>query len=807
MSGARRGPPPVDEGVLDTVLSGAGDAPGTAEASVVPEQPALVAGRYEVLALAGRGAMGSVYRARDTELDEVVALKFLRSELVDAPGMLERFRREVRLARRVAHRNVARVHDIGEHGGDKFLTMAFIDGEPLRAVLARSGALSPARTLAYVRPICDGLEAAHAAGVVHRDLKPDNVMVARDGTLVITDFGIARAAVDGGGGAVAATVGGIVGTPAYMAPEQVAGTEEVDRRTDVYALGVMLYEMLAGELPWRGVSPIMVAAARLNQPPPDVRKVKPQLDADVAAVVLRCMARDQAGRFATAAEVAAALEVAVGAASGAAASPSTPMTSGSLSMPSLSGSLTMSTTFGERTVAVLPFRNAGEADDAYLAEGLTEDLIDTLSVTRGLRVRPRSATRKFTGDVDHRAVGAELDVQVVVEGSVRRRGDGLRITARVLSVAEGFQLWAQRFDRPAADALVVSDEVATAVAAALTVTPVAKHREAPTDAVAIDLYLRGRAALRGLDPASTDRALDLLEQAHERAPEEATILAAYARASARALFFRAEPALAARALDLARRAVAAAPEHGEVELALAQVHFALGDFVDAATHAARARRRAPLLPEAHATVGRILIEVGPLDRAVAALERAVALDPELQAARLDLARAAAFRGDFGPSRQLAAEGGPIETSTQASFVARFALWEGNLEGWQPLIPAFSGSDPLSRGALVDAVATALRQRIIPPQFDDRMRAILATTTSVRFRTLLYQVAAELNGYCGNIGPALDAVASSIQSGLIDLMWLDHCPALASIRSAPRFGVLRAALAEHTAPIRAALDRC
>ncbi|HUS67619.1 MAG TPA: protein kinase [Kofleriaceae bacterium] len=804
----RREKPPEDASELDTVLSGTGDGPGAgvaaAESSVAPEAPALVAGRYQVLALAGRGAMGSVYRARDTELDEVVALKFLRAELVDAPGMLERFRREVRLARRVAHRNVARVFDIGEHGGDKFLTMAFIEGEPLGAVLARTGALSPARALAYARPICEGLEAAHASGVVHRDLKPDNVMVARDGTLVITDFGIARAAAEGGAAAVA-TMGGVVGTPAYMAPEQVAAAE-VDSRADLYALGVMLFEMLTGSLPWRGTSPIMVAAARLGTDPPDVRSVSPEIDAGVAEVVKRCMAREPGGRYASAAEVASALEVAVGV-MGTSLSASLPASTPTPSpAPGRTTQASLATALGEKTIAVLPFRNTGAADDAYLAEGLTEDLIDTLSMTRGLRVRPRSATRSFTGEVDHREVGAQLDVQVIVDGSVRRRGDGLRVTARVLSVAEGFQLWAQRFDRPAADALVVSDEVAAAVAEALIVRPAVQHRDAVTDPEAVDLYLRGRAALRGLDPDSTDRALVLLEQAHARAPDDVTILAACARASARVLFHRSDAALAARALDLARRASAVAPDSGEVELALAQVHFALGNFVDAATHVVRARRQAPLLPEAHAQLGRLLIEVGPLDRAMVTLERAIALDPELQAARVDRARGAAFRGDFEPARRLAAEHGTPAISTQASLVARFALWDGDLASWEPYIPPITGADLLSRGALITAVLGVLRERTIPPQFDERLQAILATTASPRFRTLLHQVAAELNAYCGNTVRALEAVAAAIQAGLIDLMWLDHCPALSALRSTARFAELRAALDERTAPIRAALER-
>ena len=187
----------------------------------------LLGDRYELLGLIGVGGMGSIYRARDRELDEVVALKMLRTDLVSSPAILERFRREVKLARRVTHRNVARVFDIGEHDGDKFLTMELVDGESLGALVAREGALPFARVVEIVSGICAGLTCAHAAGVVHRDLKPDNVLLASDGRVVLTDFGIARAFTDGGAGS---TMGLLVGTPAYMAPEQVEGQREIDAR-------------------------------------------------------------------------------------------------------------------------------------------------------------------------------------------------------------------------------------------------------------------------------------------------------------------------------------------------------------------------------------------------------------------------------------------------------------------------------------------------------------------------------------------------------------------------------------------------
>jgi tetratricopeptide (TPR) repeat protein len=259
------------------------------------------AGRYEVQRLLGSGGMGAVYLARDRELDEEVALKVLRPELC-TDDRLELFRREVRLARRVTHPNVARVHDIGEADGVWYLTMEHVPGASLSSVLAE-GRMSPQRAIALGVELCRALGAAHARGVVHRDLKPDNVLVGDDGRVVVTDFGIARA-VDPGSRTL--THGLPVGTPAYMAPEQVEALPDIDVRADLYALGVVLFEALTGRLPFVGPA-LEQAALRLAHAPPDPRSLRPELDARLSAVVLRLLERDRGRRFATAAEVEAAL--------------------------------------------------------------------------------------------------------------------------------------------------------------------------------------------------------------------------------------------------------------------------------------------------------------------------------------------------------------------------------------------------------------------------------------------------------------------------------------------------------------------
>jgi serine/threonine protein kinase len=256
----------------------------------------LVAGRYEILALLGRGGMGSVYRVRDRDLDEVVALKILYADVSGSPDIVERFRREVKLARRVTHTNVARTYDIGEHRGAPILTMELVEGESLAQLLGKSGALSVRRALSIASQMCAGMIAAHDAGVIHRDLKPENVCIGNDGRVVLMDFGIARTYLPN----EARLTGGMLGTPAYMAPEQVSGAETIDARADIYALGVVLYEMVTGVVAWTGASPFTVATARLTAPAPDPRAIREDLSAPIAELILRCMALNPADRFADA---------------------------------------------------------------------------------------------------------------------------------------------------------------------------------------------------------------------------------------------------------------------------------------------------------------------------------------------------------------------------------------------------------------------------------------------------------------------------------------------------------------------------
>ncbi len=739
----------------------------------------LLASRYEILGLIGVGGMGSVYRARDRELEELVALKVLRKDLVSTPGMLDRFRREVKLARRVTHRNVARVFDIGEHQGDKFLTMELVDGESLGALVAREGALPLARVAELAAGICAGLTSAHAAGVVHRDLKPDNVLIASDGRVVLTDFGIARAFTDAGAGS---TMGLLVGTPAYMAPEQVEGHREIDARADIYALGVVLYELVTGRRAWPGESPLAVAAARLLADPPDPRRVCPGLPDPMASLVLRCMARRRDDRFATVDDVVAALSTVTWTSLplGPAAPPRDAATVVSV-LPASARS--------DKTVAVLPFRNAGPAEDDYLAAELTDDLIDSLSMTRGLKVRSRGVVLGHAGSSqDPREIGRDLGVQVVVEGSVRRARGSVRISARLISVADGFQLWAKRFDRPEQDVLSINDEAAHAIAEALTLDREAPAREAPSSPEAVDLYLRARHEYRKFWQQDQERALALYAQAEALAPGDAMILSGKALALSRHSFFTGRGVAEARAS--ADQAVAAAPNLAEARLALGSVLLQQGEWVPAVRELRQALSRGPGIAETHAAVGRVLLEVGDLDEAARRLEAAIGLDPRAPLAVEALVRCHALRGEIAiVDRLIATTITAKEDSAFWTTRARMFIWRRDQAGAAALLADLLAFDP--NLLVAKLMLSIVAHRRIPTEMRERQIIAVESVGGLRRRTFFMQMEAETNAYLGETEAAFLSMKRCADGGLIDLGWIDHCPLLDELRLDPRFPAVRA----------------
>lgn len=769
--------------------------PGGIPGAALEEIHQVIAGRYLILRLLGTGGMGNVYCVRDTELNETVALKMLRRELDGAAGILDRFRQEVKLARRVTHPNVARTFDIGEHQGQKFLTMEYIEGEVLSALLRREKSLQLDRALDILMQLCAGMAAAHIAGVIHRDLKPANVMITREGRVVITDFGVAHAQL--GGSTTQAVYA--VGTPAYMAPEQVVGTRDIDARADLYALGALTYELFTGKLAWPNDKSFAAVHARLTSPPPDPRLVSPDLSEELALLVMRLMAPRREDRFARTEEVMARLAAIRAGMSTLMQGPDVTPNQGT-PLPALTERLSSSASRGDKTVAVLPFRNGGVPEEDYIADGLTEDLIDTLSLTRGLKVRPRGVVMRLKGwDGDPRDKGRELDVQVVVEGSIRKMRDSYRLTARLISVADGFQIWARRVDCPAVDLLVASDDFARTIAEALTTDMSAPAREAASDPAAIELYLRARFELRNgwHSSAAVDRAVVLCEEALTRLPSDPMIAATCAVASARLAFIgggRLSEALAL-ARHAAERAVAMAPHLGESWVALASVRLSELDPAGAVRALRTAISTTPRLARAWEMLGRLLLEAGRLEEAIIHLETALRLDPSTMEPRWDLARSLAMREEWARVDALLQQ--PVDESAHTIrevFRARLSMWRAR----ERAFPTLTGADVPGDG-IPRMLILIFREIAATGKLREEWRGYLmeqAGTVSARLKPVIWQYQAETLMACESVDPegALYAVTQAAAAELTDIAWVDFCPLLTPLRADPRWEALRACVA-------------
>jgi len=723
--------------------------------------PTLLAERYEVLGLLGAGGMGRVYRARDTQLDEVVALKILRKELAEVPGMLERFRQEVKLARRVTHAHVVRTFDLGQHGEDHFLTMEYVDGRSLGQLLD-DGPLSTDEALRIGRAVAGGLAAAHASTVMHRDLKPDNILVGKSGRIAITDFGIARLAES-----PQATGEKFIGTPAYMAPEQVEG-REVTPAADVYAFGAILFEMITGRRAWIGDDPFAVALARLRQPPPDPRTLRAVSD-PFAALVMRCMARDPGARFASGGELAAALAT-VDAIDSTAARQFVPTVPAKQS----------------RAVAILPLRASG--DLAEIAEGLSEEIVDALTMTRALRVRPLATVRAAAkgDDVDSRELGQRLGVEVVVDGSIRKRGPQVRITARAIGVEDGFQLWASHFDCGHDGLLAVGDEVVRAIARALVVEIDVPERGA-LDARIAERYLEGKARLRaGWIDGKVQGVIASLDEVLPEAPTDPRILATLAMALARSGFYGNTFDLA-RGRQLADRALAVAPTFGEAQLARAMLHFYDGETPAAARMLRRTVQLIPGFALAQGLLGSIMLEVGALDHALLHLEAARSIDPAAYVS--ELARAYVYADRFDEAVALLSMGGTRHLYVQAA-IARYKMWHGETYQITAEVPP---DLPAGLSDYMQAAKHLHETRTITPE---QHAAALADMDQVqpRLRSARAQFICEYFVFCGEVEPALEVLQIGVDAGLFDHLWMQQCPLLAPLRTRPEFQRLAAIVA-------------
>jgi serine/threonine-protein kinase len=802
-------PRPDDETIEGTIAAPINGPPGTIvgvgvstpsrTASRDEELPGKVAGRYTIVRWLGGGGMGRVYEAVDDELGERVALKMLRGGLTEEA--LERFRREVRLTRRIQHRNVARMYDIGDHEGEKFLTMELVDGEPLTRRVGRPMPWPELRELAL--QLCAGLEAAHATGVVHRDLKPDNVLVEKaTNRAVITDFGIAR----GNDDASVTQAGMVVGTPRYMAPEQLAGGE-LDGRADLFALGVMLYELASGTRPWSGDSAVAIAVAQATRA---ARPLRAALPLHAVSVIEKCIAIDRDARPATVSAVAEALHAADAPVFGTIDAPAgiepdaranTELASAVRPAPlphsSNVASLITPTSIAPTTLAVVPFR--AEAADAPLALTVREDLIDLLSTTPSILVRP--AGINVEGATDPREIGRTLGVDVVVVGALRRMPSGLRISARLIGVADGFQIGAHHADGADVDVLALTDRLGRQVADTLS-TRAATPADRPTDPRAVELYLRARAELRLFWAEHAVRAVELLDQAVALAPSSPQVLGLHACAMVHLWARNNKPAT----LELARQSVerALAAGHAEGILASGLLRVNQGDVEGGLGLVGQALRRAPMLGAAHEQAGRYLVEAGDVDAGRHHFAIALALDPgRKQNADVDLGRTEALYGDWEAADRRFAE---LAASLEPPFRVLGLMAQARLATWRRDREALQGfGRQLHKQVSLDptGLSAVMFKFLETNEFDvDELQASVVRMHDLsrprRPMLVGLQRAIEVCGLVGRDDLGLMALGCADDLGVIDVVWLDRCPVLDGLRGMNGFEQVRARISARAA---------
>jgi serine/threonine-protein kinase len=589
-------------------------------ADAPPALARALQGRYTLERELGRGGMASVYLAEDRKHHRKVAIKVMHPDLtasVDA----QRFLREVGIAAQLAHPHIVPLLDSGDVGGQLYLVTPYVTGGSLRERLERDGPLPVKDVLRIAQEAGAGLDFAHRNGFVHRDVKPENILFA-DGHAVLSDFGIARACCGPSVSNISGVteVGIVLGTPEYMSPEQASG-DDVDSPSDVYSLACVVYEMLAGEPPLKGDGPRATMARHISDVPRPVRTARPDAPRGMERALARALAKDPADRFQTVAEFLAALEEDVAEGTG----PATAV----------------------RAVAVLPFVNASpDRENEYLSDGITDELIDALAKVEGLRVASRTSVFALKGKPqDVRAIGALLGASEVLEGTVRKAGDQLRITAQLSSTDDGRLLWSQRYDRTLDDVFAIQDEIARTIVTTLRATSFAdlvqpSARRYTGNVAAYGLYLRGRYQWNKRTQKGIAQGIRYFEEAIAADPNYALAYTGLADCWALHVDYRSVPVKEGfeKAKAYARKAL-------ELDETLAEAHASLAwclfiydwDWAGAEREFRRALELGPAYASAHNWFAFLLASQGKQQEALVEGHTALELDPASVSIRRTLA--------------------------------------------------------------------------------------------------------------------------------------------------------------------------
>jgi len=695
--------------------------------------------------------MATVFLAQDLKHDRVVALKVLHPELAAALGP-DRFLREIKLAARLNHPNILPLFDSGEASGWLYYVMPYVEGESLRQRLERDKKIPYVEAVRLVSAIGSALDYAHRQNIVHRDIKPENIML-HEGQATVMDFGIAKAVSAAGGDTLLTQTGMMVGTPAYVSPEQAMAERDIDGRSDQYSLASMLFEMLSGARPFTGATAQAVLAKRLTESPPTLKSLRVPVPDHVDSAVARALSMEPRDRFDTAISFVNAL--------------APESRKGNGKDP---GALPVSAS--TKSVAVLPFTNmSADAENEYFTDGIAEEIINALSKIQALRVASRTSSFAFKGKTeDIRDIGRKLEVGTVLEGSVRKAGNKLRIAAQLISVSDGYQLWSERYDRELEDVFAIQDDIAQNIAKALRIVLTEREREVieqvpTTNLEAYDYYLRGRQYFNQVRLKSLKFARQMFNRAIEIDPNYALAHAGVAYCcSFLYMYFDARASNLNQADAASKKAIELAPDLPEAHVARGFAVSLRKEFVEAERELERALELDPNSYDATYFYGRALLSQGKWERAAEMFARASEIRPDDYQAPGFLSQA--FTG-MGRHEEATAER---------------QRYSGLVEKHLELNPDDA------RGLVLGAIALAGTGQV------DRALELAGRALALdpEDPMILYNVSCAY-AVAGRTDAALSALQKAVDNGFGHKEWVEHDTDLASLREDPRFQSLASAM--------------
>jgi len=679
--------------------------------------------RYQVIEEIGKGGMGKVYKVLDTELNEKVALKLLSPEIVADKETIERFRNELKFARKITHKNVCRMYDLSREEGAYYITMEFVPGENLKSTIRRIGQLPVGKSISIAKQVCEGLVEAHKLGVMHRDLKPQNIMVDEEGNARIMDFGIARSLKTKG----ITDAGVIIGTPEYMSPEQ-AEVKEVDQRSDIYSLGVILYEMVTGKVPFEGDTALSIAMKHKSEEPQPPKEVNAQIPEDLNSLILRCMEKDKAKRYQKAEELLSELtqidkgisttEKILVEKKPKAEVPRKPFQA--FLIPAI---ITLAAIivivsflfFGrilrkgkpeaealahpelKKKIVVLPFENLGLPEDEYFAAGMTEEITSRLAAVSSLGVISRSSAVQYDRKGKMmKQIGEDFGAAYVLEGTVRwdhgpEGKNRVRVTPQLIRTADDTHLWSASYDRVIDDIFAVQSEIAEQVIGQLDITLMEPERRGlntkPTGNIeAYQAYLRGLDYIYRPDYSEENyrMAVEMLERAVELDPNFTLAHAELSFAYSQLYHFGYD-----RTEECISKAKAAIDQALELQPELPEVHMHLGnyyyyvhkDYDQALEEFAIAERGLPNDTRIFESISYIWRRQGKFKESISPLKRALELSPQDAGMALNLAITYATLRGYKEAEHYYSRSiflAPDQAEAYAWKALNYWMWEGDL---------------------------------------------------------------------------------------------------------------------------------